>query len=274
MKLREIICERISVSHDTAIVNKIIMDGIKSVIAIKSTPPSSIGDMGFLIKYTNLLTNAIRSPLIEFVKNKYHTDINIKFLKLTKGTGTYQEESNTIIITSVLLGNIIRVIFRILNGESGFEDEISENVDKMTMIFLHELTHSIQVNHGQRYEYKHGYAEKDKVKFFTALVQDEFATPEEEQLAKEIYKSQPDEITAYGQQKSVELINKIYKLPIDEQKLAINIFLNKIGTGKISHDYDDFVKRLEPGYEKSYRRYLKVVYQELDSYRDKLSEIA
>lgn len=274
MKIRELICERISVSQDTSTIHSLVMDSIRSVIAIKSTPPKSITDMGFLIKYTNLLTNAINPQLVKFAKKRYNIDINIKFSKLNKGTGTFQEETNTIIISSVVLGNIIRVIFKLLNGETGFENDISENVDKITMIFLHELTHAIQVNHGQRYEYKHGYVEKDKVKFFTALVQDAFDTPAEEKRAKEIYKSQPDEISAYGQQKAVELINKIHNLPKNDQTTAINIFLNNIGTGKINHDYNDFVNRTEPGYEKSYRRYLKVVYQELDSYRDSIKELA
>ena len=140
-------------------------------------------------------------------------------------------------------------------------------------IFLHELTHAIQVQHGQRYEYKHGYVEKDKEKFFTALVQEVFDTPEEEARANEIYRSQPDEIAAYGQQKAVELINGIYKLPKNEQLHGIDIFLKDIAS-RAKHEYSDFYGRSEPGYEKSYRRFLKSVYQELDSYKDKIKELA
>ena len=273
MKLRELMCERISVSHNTKDVNSLILNAIKPVFDKKDTPPKSMNDFAFLVKYNTLFTNPIISVLTTFVKNNYNNDINIRFSKLKKGTGKYLEETNTILITTKLITNLVILKFNQLKGEIGFENEITYIINRMTMIFLHELTHAIQVQHGQRYEYKHGYVEKDKEKFFTALVQEVFDTPEEEARANEIYRSQPDEIAAYGQQKAVELINGIYKLPKNEQLHGIDIFLKDIAS-RAKHEYSDFYGRSEPGYEKSYRRFLKSVYQELDSYKDKIKELA
>jgi len=272
MRIRECLCERISVSQKTPEVNSIILDAITPIFNKKDTLPKPMV-VEFLAKYNNLFTSAIKTGLTAFVKTTYNNDINIRFVNLKQGTGSYLEENNTINMTTKLIANLITIKINQLSGDTDFENALTAIVNKMAMIFLHELTHALQVQQGQRYEYKHGYIEREKVKFFTALVQDKFATTDEEIKAREIYKSQPDEIAAYGQQAAVELINKIYKLPTDEQLQGINIFLKNIAS-RSTHDYSKMRGRTEPGYEKSYRRFLKSVYQELDSYKDKLQELA
>ena len=75
MRIRELMCERISVSHNTKDVNSLILNAIKPVFDKKDTPPKSMNDFAFLVKYNTLFTNPIISVLTTFVKNNYNNDI-------------------------------------------------------------------------------------------------------------------------------------------------------------------------------------------------------
>ena len=165
----------------------------------------------------------------------------------------------------------------------------------LTNIFLHELTHAIQVQSGGRFEYKHGYVEPDTEKFFGAMAADKYdpeqvkkdahelyADPKEiedylkkkeaeAKRNKDIYFSQPDEISAYAQQKVVELINTIYKKPPQEQINAVDELLKDISSKASNHQYSEFGKSTDPKYKKVYKRYLKLVYQELARYKEMIS---
>lgn len=214
-----------------------------------------------------MFVNAIKPILTDYAKDITNTDVTIQFKSLPQGTGQYIEDTNTITISPKVLSKLITLLYKHQTDKIDTSDVITI-ISYLTSVFLHEVTHAKQVSHGQRYEYKHGYVEKDKIKFFTALIQDEFKSEEERTRAQEIYKSQPDEISAYAQEAASDLINKIFNLSFNEQVTAIDVFLKEIPK---QSTYSDFKNRTEPGYEKVYRRYLKSIYQHLSDYKNSLS---
>ena len=266
MKVTEIICESISLTTVTPKLNSALSNAVLHVFNSPPKSPISKMDMQFMVKYNTVFVNAIKPILSQYAKHLTNTDVNIQFKSLTQGTGQYIEDTNTITITPKVLATLIKLLFSHYTSKINMSD-VKTTVDQITSIFLHEVTHAIQVSHGQRYEYKHGYIEHDKIKFFTALVQDKFNSEEERQRANEIYKSQPDEIAAYAQEAATGLISKIHKLPHEEQVTAIDVFLRELPK---QNTYTDFKNRSNPRYEKVYRRYLKLIYQTLDNYKSSL----
>jgi hypothetical protein len=267
MKLRELLYERISLTPFAPEVNNALHKAVMNVFNTQPQTPIQKMDMQFMIKYNTLFVNSIKPILTYYAKQITNTDVTIQFKSLAQGTGQYIEDTNTITIAPKVIANLIKLLFKHYTDSVNTND-IDVIINHLTSVFLHEVTHAKQVSHGQRYEYKHSYVEKDKIKFFTALIQDEFKSEEEQIRAREIYKSQPDEIAAYAQEAASDLISKIHKLSPQEQSTAINVFLKEIS--KQSHTYSDFKGRSEPGYEKAYRRYLKSIYQTLDDYRARL----
>lgn len=267
MKIREILSERISLSNLAPELNKSLHNAVMDVFNTPPHTPVSKMDMQFMVKYNTLFVNAIKPILTYHAKQITDTDVTIQFKSLAQGTGQYIEDTNTITIAPKVIAKLISLLFKHYTDKIDTSD-INIIINHITSVFLHEVTHATQVSHGQRYEYKHGYIEKDKIKFFTALIQNEFKSEEEQIRAREIYKSQPDEIAAYAQETASDLIGKIHKLSPQEQSTAINVFLKEIS--KQSIPYSDFKGRSEPGYEKVYRRYLKSIYQHLDDYKSNL----
>jgi hypothetical protein len=267
MKIQELLYERISLTNFAPQVNNALHHAIINVFNDHPRTPVQKMDMQFMVKYNTLFVNAIKPILTQYAKEITNTDVTIQFKSLAQGTGQYIEDTNTITIAPKVIANLIKLLFKHYTDRIDIND-IDIIINHLTSVFLHEVTHAKQVGHGQRYEFKHGYVEKDKIKFFTALIQDEFKSEEEKIRAREIYKSQPDEIAAYAQEAASDLISKIHKLSPQEQHSAINIFLKEISNH--SHTYSDFKDRSEPGYEKAYRRYLKSLYQTLDDYRARL----
>lgn len=273
MKLRELLSERISLSSITPNVNKELLDAVVKIIKkpLSSSPASKTDpskmDMQFLLKYNTLFVNALTPILSKFASDVAKTKITVQFKKLGNGTGHFDEDTNTITITTKILVNLINIVFNQYSKTIN-PDEIDAIVHNLTTIFLHEVTHATQIARGHKYEFKRGYIEKNKLKFFTDLVRDEFNSEEEKKRSREVYYSQPDEIAAYAQEASTNLINKIYNLPAEDQLAAIGEFLKEITRNATS--YNDFKNNPAPGYIKTYRRYLKLIYQYLDDYKDTL----
>ena len=267
MKIKELLIERISLSTLSPDINNTLHRAIIEVFNTSPQTPVSKMDMQFMVKYNTLFVNAIKPILTHYAKQITNTDVNIQFKSLAQGTGQYLEDSNTITIAPKVIAKLISLLFKHYTDKIN-EADVNTIINHLTSVFLHEVTHAKQVSHGQRYEYKHGYIEKDKIKFFTALIQDEFKSEEEKTRAREIYKSQPDEIAAYAQETASDLIGKIHKLSPQEQSTAISVFLKEISKQPIP--YSDFKGRTEPGYEQVYRRYLKSIYQHLDDYKSSL----
>ena len=266
MRIAELLSERISLSTFTPTINKALQHAVMDIFKTPSKPPAKM-DMQFMVKYNTMFVNAIKPILTDYAKDITNTDVAIQFKSLPQGTGQYIEDTNTITISPKVLSKLITLLYKHQTDKIDTSDVITI-ISYLTSVFLHEVTHAKQVSHGQRYEYKHGYVEKDKIKFFTALIQDEFKSGEERTRAQEIYKSQPDEISAYAQEAASDLINKIFNLSFSEQVTAIDVFLKEIPK---QSTYSDFKNRTEPGYEKVYRRYLKSIYQHLSDYKNSLS---
>lgn len=266
MRIAELLSERISLSTFTPTINKALQHAVMDIFKTPSKPPAKM-DMQFMVKYNTMFVNAIKPILTDYAKDITNTDVTIQFKSLPQGTGQYIEDTNTITISPKVLSKLITLLYKHQTDKIDTSDVITI-ISYLTSVFLHEVTHAKQVSHGQRYEYKHGYVEKDKIKFFTALIQDEFKSEEERTRAQEIYKSQPDEISAYAQEAASDLINKIFNLSFNEQVTAIDVFLKEIPK---QSTYSDFKNRTEPGYEKVYRRYLKSIYQHLSDYKNSLS---
>lgn len=266
MRIAELLSERISLSTFTPTINKALQHAVMDIFKTPSKPPAKM-DMQFMVKYNTMFVNAIKPILTDYAKDITNTDVAIQFKSLPQGTGQYIEDTNTITISPKVLSKLITLLYKHQTDKIDTSDVITI-ISYLTSVFLHEVTHAKQVSHGQRYEYKHGYVEKDKIKFFTALIQDEFKSEEERTRAQEIYKSQPDEISAYAQEAASDLINKIFNLSFNEQVTAIDVFLKEIPK---QSTYSDFKNRTEPGYEKVYRRYLKSIYQHLSDYKNSLS---
>lgn len=267
MRIAELLSERISLSTYTPTVNKALLNAVTPIFKKPAQPPAKM-DMQFMVKYNTAFVNAIKPILTDYAKDITNTDVTIQFKSLPQGTGQYIEDTNTITISPKVLSKLITLLYKHFTDKID-TSEIATIIGYLTSVFLHEVTHATQVSHGQRYEYKHGYIEKDKIKFFTALVQGEFKSEEEKIRAHEIYKSQPDEIAAYAQETASDLINKIHNLPAVEQVTAIDVFLKEVPK---QSTYSDFKNRSEPGYEKVYRRYLKSIYQHLADYKSSLSQ--
>ena len=268
MRIAEILSERISLSSYTPTVNRALHTAVANIFKMPTQPPAKM-DMQFMVKYNTAFVNAIKPILTDYAKQITNSEVTIQFKSLPNGTGQYIEDTNTITISPKVLSKLITLLYKQFTDKIDVSTELDTIIGYLTSVFLHEVTHATQVSHGQRYKYKRGYIEKDKIKFFTALIQDEFKSEEEKVRAHEIYKSQPDEIAAYAQEAASDLINKIHKLPVAEQATAITVFLKEIS--KQATTYSDFKNRQEPGYEKVYRRYLKSIYQHLTDYQSSLS---
>jgi hypothetical protein len=279
MRLRELITESISVAQHTAIVRSTIGPAILKIITTQynKQPLTDNAEMVRVEKvYRAKFEDMLSMTLIKLAKQFTKNEVNVEFRNMSKGTGAYLEDENTIIIHNSIISSFIRsaLVFHKSKQSNALDSKTLQFVNgtkdqaiiSLTNIFLHELTHAIQTQSGGKYEYKHGYIEPNKIKFFTAMAGDNPDT----QKSKDIYMSQPDEISAYAQQKAVELINTIYKKPPQEQLAAVNALLKNISTHRTPHQYSDFGKNIDPKYKKVYKRYLKLVYQELSRYKEGL----
>lgn len=303
MKIRELLNEHISVSPYTTVVKQALRDIVIELLDVKRTI-SPDGNKDALMATLRQYNNAIIPVLMKLAKEISGMDVTVLFHKMPVGkTGSYNEDTNTIYITSSTLGNLASVTVekaRIQKPTAEFYDKMNAvlqgSIRDITTVFLHEITHAIQVSRGQKYEYKHGYIEKDPIKFFTALTIDAYdveemeraaknlfdtkiardhfvhymkqTAPERDKRNKEIYLSQPDEIAAYAQQIATEFIQTIRDKSVFVRKRAIDAFLKALSKSSNVNQYSAFRDNLDPRYQMVYRRYLKLIYQELMRYRE------
>lgn len=308
MRLLELITESISVSQHTSTVRSTIGPAILKIITTQYNK-QPLANKDEVVRVESIYRNKFKDTLVDILSNltKQFTknEVNVEFRNIGEGTGAYLEDENTIVIHNSIISSLVRaaLVFHKSKQDNTLNDKTLQFVNgtkdqailSLTNIFLHELTHAIQVQSGGRFEYKHGYVEPNTKKFFTAMAADKYDPEQvkkdaqklysdpkdieqyikdkedEAKRNKDIYFSQPDEISAYAQQRAVELINTIYKKTPQEQIAVVNALLKDIASQSSKHQYSDFGKNVDPKYKKVYKRYLKLVYQELSKYKDILN---
>lgn len=194
MKIHEILIERISIAHHTPALSDAVYQAIKNIFNKTPSKVPQKMDMAFLYNSNTEFVNAIIPILTKFAKENSDNNVQVKFGGLQNGTGHFDEDTKTITITSKLLTRVIVLLFNHYTGDSpsNLDSLIQDIINRIVTIFSHELVHASQIVKGHKYEYKRGYIEPNKLKFFTALVKDQFNSPEEKQRTMDVYKSQPE----------------------------------------------------------------------------------
>ncbi len=171
-------------------------------------------------------------------------------------------------ITQELVSNIadraVVAIYRgIIAGQPPdvISADVRTTIGQLTKIFIHELTHSVQLHTAKSDDYAHSYIERDKLKFYTAILDPKT------QHDIDIYLGQPEEISAHAQELVSDLGTKLYEKPKREQLKIINQFFKDIQTNSIKHPYTHMASSKDPTMRLVFRRFLKQLYQELAEYK-------
>lgn len=289
MKIRELIVERISLTSHTSEVTGIIKKAVINIMNRKpKTLPSDKPDMNFFLIHNTLLVDSISASLESFVKSKFNIDITVKFSRLEKGVGgSYNSETNSISFNSSPLIKIINLLYQHYTTNDDIISEVSVIAHELTGIFIHEMTHVLQVknggtnreksmiyNKGAVNQYVSG-LEPDKAKQSKMLKQAGISRNQINLiLAKDalsdpknvaIYKGQPEEIVAFAHEYIVKQLSLIINKSKEEQLQFIANSLKELSKASSETPYSNMKE-----YASVYRRFLKSVYLELVSYRDSL----
>lgn len=305
MLLKDILCERISLTP----YNKQLHKDLTKIVLTTTKKILETSDLSNLISGMIAIRSNVEKDLVDnlskYLKGKIkditEKNINVKFVKLPNGDASYVDQDSTMYINDAIIKGISRkVIPHVYNTISGnIKPELLDDVNKLisTLIsfFLHELTHVIQLkSSGKPYEKSHihdkekvdsylksidldtkskrrGYKgdkqdlNKHRLNVFLSRVLD----PESD-MSQRVYRAQPEEIGAYSQQVANDIVNSISKLPSKRQLKSINQILDDIKNNKT--DISIVKKYADVGKDniKVYQKFLKQLYQELDTYRDSL----
>jgi len=297
MKIREIIVERVSLSANIPEVSRLLTNIIKHIIG---KPPKTIPekiDFNFMGIQNTKLVDAIVPALVTFAKQSQNVNVDVKFVRLPAGVGAaFIPDENTIKMSSTMLTDLIRLFFKYFTTGEDIMADVSNVVAKMTAVFIHELTHVVQVtrgagNHEKSMLYNKAAVDKyvdslepDRKKQSAMLktagitrnqinvnlakldLENEIVKPEN--IA--IYKAQPEEISAFAHEYAVKQLSPILNKPKAEQLSFIDNSLRALAT-EAKDDNNPYSGMNTPEYQKVYRRFLKTIYGLLIDYRETLS---
>lgn len=301
MRLKEILVEKISTTSHIEELTDNITD-ISFNIMRKFNNDMTKKDI--LVK----LSTSVSKYIQKFIDDTYSTNIIISFKKLEgDASGQYIPTENKFIFTSKLLHNLTIHLYdnglfvnRYGKNSNEIRNHITSDIKLLVKIILHELTHVLQnLESGTSYEksYIKDYDSVNKIlsrpsiDLGTKKKRKEYVKkggdPEDVNMNrlnalfnriknKDIYYAQPEEIEAYAQESAIEIIQQMDDMAPTAKIKYITVILSKI-QHNVSTDaipsvvgtYAAIGKKHDP---RIYNRYLKKLYQELDSYRSKIKK--
>lgn len=298
MKLRELLCERISVSSHTHVLQNEISDIIHTVnnrISKQFTLPAEGKE--YQAKMILMLNSALSRFLSEQADAITKGEVIINFTELENGTGSYVHETGTLSLSRPLLINIAQLAVQIKYAPSKQDvanSMLNAAISKLVKLFLHEITHVIQLKAaGKPYEkskihnkqglddylssinlkskkqqsqYNGDPADLNKNRLNVFLARNDMANPKN----VDVYLGQPEEVSAYAQEIVSDFATTLLNKPKTTQLKAIADFANQIKTNSVKTPYSKMAASTDPTYQKVYRRFVKQVYQELQSFKESL----
>lgn len=309
MLLRELLLERISVSHYTTQLTNDVNNMAKQLAASFFNSNKNLLKTD-REKFVRLLYSKLKIQLEEllsdYVSKISNTDVRVKFKKMDNGTGEYAHDDKLLYIkdklpidmTNMLGATYYTTVTNPTKSVAAYKGFYNEAVKNIVIIFLHEITHVIQLaSSGKSYEKSYIYnkpqvqdylksidldspkkrkkysGDSDDIKLSRLNVILAKVLNPESDINRAVYHAQPEEIGAYSQQASTEIINSISKLSVDDKKKYIHDILDDIKNKKIEgsnipkilKQYSNISK--EYNY-KIYKKFLKQLYLELVSYID------
>lgn len=302
MKIKEILVEKISTTSHIEELTDHITD-----ISFNVIRKNFKLDIDKNIILSKLSANISRY-LQKFVNDVYGSDTKVSFGKVyNDATGQYKPEENEFVFKLKLLHDLTKHLFSYeeyiqRTNKRNLEQKqlVIDDVKFLVKVILHELTHVIQLSaSGKSYEksYIKDYDSVNKIlshptiDLGTKKKRKEYVKkggdPEDVNMNrlnalfnrakfKHIYYSQPEEIEAYAQEAAVDIIQQMDDMNPKQKINYITSMLymiqhnsnNKNIPSAIS-TYSDIGKKYDP---KVYHRYLKKLYQELDSYRSNIKK--
>jgi hypothetical protein len=223
--------------------------------------------------------------------------IKVKFLPVDSNIGgNYHYQSNTMMLSVAFVNELVKNHVLLLQSklsnkatastEKFFESNINQSVAKLSGIIIHETTHVIQLNKAGSDEYVSSYVEpnRDQVHLANMILHDpdykkeyediigHTLTDKEMQHFKNVYLSQPQEITAYAHQTVSDLIKHTSTQLSSAKKInMIKSELNKLKSNEITHPYSHMANSTDKHLQKTYQRFISDVYRELMSYIESIS---
>lgn len=304
MKLRELLTERISLSSYAPAISNGIFNHTRDVVSslynsnktLMNTVESRRQLTRMIIDELNL---SIPDLLIDYAMTYTGSSpiIKIEEFEIKGVNGAYIHEINTLKISKKFLFDISNLYVARLFKELNKQDFkivtplIRSKINEIASVFVHEMTHYLQfVKAGKERPRSYIYDKDQVTQYLTKqnlkTKKERTNNPEWEEgttlqqinvyLAKSaldikkniaIYLGQPEEITAHAQEFVAGILNKISKLPIDRQLIQIELALRTVHK---TSNYAIMKSEDDASYKKVLKKYLKSVYQALDSYRDSL----
>ena len=203
--------------------------------------------------------------------------VSIVFTKIDDGgVADYEKESHVIRISIQYIGKISTLITatmaefdandvdKIRTAELKKNDRLMSWISTIAGLYVHEITHAIQFGRARIPDSYRSYSERNKKKFDAKLKRGE--------LDGDYYAS-PEEIEAYAKQEALKLISAISNKSTDKDVVSklTNIMRNIHTQGTYYSGFDDLTADMNL---KIKRRFIKKMYQELDSYRQHLIDKA
>ena len=303
MKLRELLNERISLApHGPEVLSGVRKTTLSVIRNIYNRNSELLQDKNTAIQFVNLvstgLIQAYPKLLQDYSKSFVKSIPNITITEIDTDA-SFQSETNTIIINKHLIGKISNLYVNKVYNEfhkkpvqPATNSLISSLLQKVAYGFIHELTHFVQFSKSDKHRERSYIKNKDDAiqtlvaaGYTTKDAREEFLKSENITLDKlgliiakadltnpknrAVYIGQPEEIAAFAQQFVSGEISRISNLPVEKQLIEISkimqVLVNKT-------DYAELLQSDDPAYKKVVRRFIKEIYQELDAYRDSITQ--
>lgn len=284
MFIRELLVERVSVIGNTNEMRKHVAGIIDNTATMLYKKHHAMVETDSK-QIIQLLYGEIKPLLEEYLETAVspyaHKTVNVEFTILDRGTGKYSSEDSKLYISQKVLVDLCNLKGSIKTKEiTGYKKEsipafvgmYNNTIDTLLTIVLHEMTHGGQQKSDKHDEYRKSYLEPNIIKFLTQLLDDEI----DDTIKMKLDLSQPQEIAAYANQAAVEVTHHLHKMEPNKQKQAISLLLKDIqhkrenrNIPRVLSTYAGIAKDGKRA-EQMYRRFLKLFYQELNTYSESL----
>jgi len=196
-------------------------------------------------EFTHTLYSELDNNITNYIQDNYPIEFN--FNKLDSGSGQFIYPTS-IIITDKILINLTNLIgSTIIKDSNNIQMMLKSVITNFVKVFIHELTHYKQLSKSGQVDNRNSLLIKNKFKLFNELFNN---------MNKEIYYSQPDEIEAYANELVSSFLSSISNYDTEKRKKMLIGFLNKLKENKMSHPYQQMKH-----FKVVYNKFLKVVYK-------------
>jgi len=279
MLINEILLERISIAADF---NELRSEIDQIVSEQTNLVYQQFDDSDIKLLTNKILTN-IESKLKQYISKKIlkysHKPIEVVFTTLEQGTGQYIPDESKLLISKKILINLANLKSSIklkelskknMHTMSMMVNMYNNTISNLVTIIVHEFTHAGQVKTDKHTEYRKSYIEPNLEKFLTKL----YSNETDDSFREQLYLSQPQEIAAYANQAVAEVSHKIHNLSPKQQVQAIDLILKNIQNTQADSSIPSITSKYKTISQngkkemKMYHRFLKLFYQELQSYKE------